>query len=119
MTQPAQPGAARVPEHRPAFRPGFLPALEGLRAVASIGIIGTHAAFQTGHDTGALWERALGRFDFFVAVFFTLSGFLLWRSHRGGGREGGPQGDPCGPPSPGAGAVGYGSSPTGTNTSAR
>ena len=26
----------------------------------------------------------LGRFDFFVAVFFTLSGFLLWRSHRAG-----------------------------------
>ena len=66
------------------FKPGFLPALEGLRAVAAIGIIGTHAAFQTGHDTGALWERALGRFDVFVAVFFTLSGFLLWRSHRTG-----------------------------------
>ena len=67
-----------------AFKPGFLPSLEGLRAVASIGIIGTHVAFQTGHDTGALWERVLGRFDFFVAVFFALSGFLLWRSHRTG-----------------------------------
>ena len=75
-----QPG----PEFRPAFRPGFLPALEGLRAVASLGIIGTHVAFQTGHDVGAMWERMLGRFDFFVAVFFTLSGFLLWRSHRAG-----------------------------------
>lgn len=73
-----------VPEFRPAFRPGFLPALEGLRAVASLGIIGTHVAFQTGHDVGAMWERMLGRFDFFVAVFFTLSGFLLWRSHRAG-----------------------------------
>ena len=72
------------PEFRPAFRPGFLPALEGLRAVASLGIIGTHVAFQTGHDVGAMWERMLGRFDFFVAVFFTLSGFLLWRSHRAG-----------------------------------
>lgn len=67
-----------------SFRPGFLPALEGLRAIASLGIIGTHVAFQTGHDTGALWERVLGRFDFFVAVFFALSGFLLWRSHRTG-----------------------------------
>lgn len=74
----------RAPEFAPPFRPGFLPALEGLRAVASLGIIGTHVAFQTGHDVGALWERMLGRFDFFVAVFFTLSGFLLWRSHRGG-----------------------------------
>src|SRR5690625_3215502 len=61
------------------LRPGFLPSLEGLRAVASMGIIGTHVAFQTGHDVGALWERILGRFDFFVAVFFVLSGFLLWR----------------------------------------
>ena len=52
--------------------------------MASMGIIGTHVAFQTGHDVGALWERILGRFDFFVAVFFVLSGFLLWRSHRSG-----------------------------------
>lgn len=74
----------RSPEFAPAFRPTFLPALEGLRAVASLGIIGTHVAFQTGHDVGAMWERMLGRFDFFVAVFFTLSGFLLWRSHRAG-----------------------------------
>ncbi|MDO4610254.1 acyltransferase [Corynebacterium sp.] len=76
------PGDRRVPDVTPPFRPGFLPALEGLRAVASLGIIGTHVAFQTGHDVGALWERVLGRFDFFVAVFFTLSGFLLWRSNR-------------------------------------
>ncbi len=80
-TPPAR-AAVKAPTQRPAFRPGFLPSLEGLRAVASIGIIGTHVAFQTGHDVGALWERVLGRFDFFVAVFFTLSGFLLWRSHR-------------------------------------
>ena len=52
--------------------------------MASMGIIGTHVAFQTGHDVGALWERMLGRFDFFVAVFFVLSGVLLWRSHRSG-----------------------------------
>lgn len=76
--------AATFNDNKTSFRPGFLPALEGLRAVASLGIIGTHVAFQTGHDVGALWERVLGRFDFFVAVFFTLSGFLLWRSHRVG-----------------------------------
>lgn len=74
----------------PAFKPGFLPSLEGLRAVAAIGIIGTHVAFQTARDTGPLWERVLGRFDFFVAVFFALSGFLLWRSHRAGGFGGQP-----------------------------
>lgn len=78
------PTPSAVPNSATTFRPGFLPSLEGLRAVASMGIIGTHVAFQTGHDVGALWERVLGRFDFFVAVFFVLSGFLLWRSHRSG-----------------------------------
>lgn len=65
----------------PPQRPPFLPALEGLRAVASIGIVATHVAFQTGNDTGNLVNRMLARTDFFVPVFFALSGFLLWRSH--------------------------------------
>ncbi|WP_313358881.1 acyltransferase family protein, partial [Corynebacterium variabile] len=59
----------------------FLPALEGLRAVAALGIILTHAAFQTGNDTGAVINRIIARTDFFVPVFFALSGFLLWRRH--------------------------------------
>ena len=60
----------------------FLPALEGLRAVACCGIIITHVAFQTGADTGSLFNRMMARTDFFVPVFFALSGFLLWRRHR-------------------------------------
>src|SRR5581483_3894077 len=40
----------------------------------------THAAFLTGHSTG-VDGRLLGRFDLAVAVFFALSGFLLWRGH--------------------------------------
>ncbi|MCW2798742.1 MAG: putative secreted acyltransferase [Aeromicrobium sp.] len=55
------------------------PALTGLRAVASLAIVGTHAAFWTGRygsDTmGLLWARL----DFGVALFFALSGFLLFR----------------------------------------
>lgn len=60
----------------------FLPALEGLRAIACCGIIVTHVAFQTGADTGSLGNRMMARTDFFVPVFFALSGFLLWRRHR-------------------------------------
>lgn len=60
----------------------FLPALEGLRAIACSGIIITHVAFQTGADTGNLLNRMMARTDFFVPVFFALSGFLLWRRHR-------------------------------------
>ncbi|APT93379.1 hypothetical protein CPHO_11340 [Corynebacterium phocae] len=52
----------------------FVPALEGLRAVAAMGVMVTHVAFQTG-GTVAILERL----DFMVAVFFALSAFLLWR----------------------------------------
>lgn len=63
----------------------FLPAVEGMRACAAIGVVTTHVAFQTGHTT---WStgRLLGRFDLAVAVFFALSGFLLWRGHAAAAR---------------------------------
>lgn len=64
---------------------GFLPAVEGMRACAAIGVVVTHVAFQTGHTTGAV-GRVLGRFDLAVAVFFALSGFLLWRGHAAAAR---------------------------------
>lgn len=58
----------------------FLPAVEGMRACAAMGVVVTHVAFQTGHSSGAV-GRLFGRFDLAVAVFFALSGFLLWRGH--------------------------------------
>ncbi len=58
----------------------FLPAVEGMRACAAIGVVITHVAFQTGHSSG-ISGRLWSRFDMAVAVFFALSGFLLWRSH--------------------------------------
>ncbi|MGV0434730.1 acyltransferase family protein [Corynebacterium ureicelerivorans] len=61
-------------------RPAILPELDGLRAVAAYGIVATHVAFQT-----ATGSAVLERFDYFVAVFFALSAFLL---ARGGLREG-------------------------------
>lgn len=64
----------------------FLPAVEGMRACAAIGVVVTHVAFQTGH-TGGVSGRLLGRFDLAVAVFFALSGFLLWRGHAAAARR--------------------------------
>lgn len=64
----------------------FLPAVEGMRACAAIGVVVTHVAFQTGHSSGIM-GRLLGRFDLAVAVFFALSGFLLWRGHAAAARE--------------------------------
>lgn len=58
----------------------FLPAVEGLRAAAALGVVLTHVALQTGYTDGVV-GRLLARFDLSVAVFFALSGFLLWRGH--------------------------------------
>ncbi|SRX79522.1 putative integral membrane acyltransferase [Mycobacterium tuberculosis H37Rv] [Mycolicibacterium parafortuitum] len=63
----------------------FLPAVEGMRACAAIGVVVTHVAFQTGINAGVA-GRILGRFDLAVAVFFALSGFLLWRGHAAAAR---------------------------------
>lgn len=63
----------------------FLPAVEGLRACAAIGVVITHVAFQTGQHHG-IGSRLLSRFDMAVAVFFALSGFLLWRGHAAAAR---------------------------------
>nr|CRL70957.1 acyltransferase 3 [Mycolicibacterium malmesburyense] len=64
---------------------GFLPAVEGMRACAAVGVVVTHVAFQTG-NTGGVTGRLFGRFDLAVAVFFALSGFLLWRGHAAAAR---------------------------------
>ena len=64
----------------------FLPAVEGMRACAAIGVVLTHVAFQTGTSGGVI-GRLLHRFDLAVAVFFALSGFLLWRGHAAAARQ--------------------------------
>jgi peptidoglycan/LPS O-acetylase OafA/YrhL len=63
----------------------FLPAVEGMRACAAVGVVLTHVAFQTGTSGGVI-GRLLHRFDLAVAVFFALSGFLLWRGHAAAAR---------------------------------
>lgn len=69
---------------------GFVPALEGLRAIAAYGVLTTHVAFQTGSTTGSAIHRVWGRLDVTVAIFFALSGFLLWRRHAVHARSGAP-----------------------------
>lgn len=65
----------------PAGRAGFVPALEGMRAFAALAVVLTHVAFQTAQVNDTPAGRMWGRFDMAVALFFGLSGFLLWRSH--------------------------------------
>lgn len=65
-----------------SYKGSHIFSLEGLRAVAALGVVVTHVAFQTGVDPAGFLGAITARFDFFVAVFFALSAFLLWRRHR-------------------------------------
>ena len=62
----------------------FLPAVEGMRACAAMGVVVTHVAFQTGHSSG-VDGRLFGRFDLAVAVFFALVGISVVARACGGG----------------------------------
>lgn len=65
----------------PAGAKGFVPALEGIRGLAAVGVLTTHVAFVTRSSTGSPIKRLFGRLDLAVAVFFAKSGFLVWRAH--------------------------------------
>ena len=76
-TQPSSV-ASISPGNDPLARPHF-PGLEGMRAVAASLVVLTHATFLAG-DARSGWLAQPGRFgDAGVAIFFTLSGFLLYR----------------------------------------
>ncbi len=74
--------------HATPYRSGFIPALEGMRALAAIGVLTTHVAFQTRSVDGSVLGAIWGRLDLAVAVFFALSGFLLWRPYAAAARGG-------------------------------
>ena len=63
-----------------------LPALDGLRAVAAGAVLLTHVAFRTGQTQAGAGGAVLARLDVGVAVFFVLSGFLLYPATRPVGR---------------------------------
>ena len=57
------------------------PALDGLRAVGALGVLTTHVGFSSGASLLGPWAGPLARLDAGVAVFFVISGFLLYRPH--------------------------------------
>ncbi len=86
-SEPAPPGSITpVGPAVPGMR-RFIPALEGMRGMAALGVVVTHVAFQTGAAGTPVIGRVWGRFDMAVAVFFGLSGFLLWRPHAAAARD--------------------------------
>ncbi|MCU1351367.1 MAG: acyltransferase [Acidimicrobiales bacterium] len=64
-------GTARVRPHFPAF--------EGLRALAAVMVVVHHAAATAGHRRAGLLDTPAAVMDSGVAVFFVISGFLIYR----------------------------------------
>lgn len=56
-----------------------LASLTGLRALAALMVVGTHAAFATGTLTHGFIGLVFARLEVGVSIFFALSGFLLFR----------------------------------------
>ena len=55
-----------------------IPSLTGVRTVAAVSVALTHAAFWTGNYTDDYTGRLFARFEIGVAIFFVLSGYLLF-----------------------------------------
>jgi peptidoglycan/LPS O-acetylase OafA/YrhL len=72
------PGRAAPAAAHPATDPRFA-LLDGVRALAAIAVVGVHVAFATGATFNSRFGDQLARLDVGVAVFFVLSGFLLYR----------------------------------------
>ncbi|MEP6761145.1 MAG: acyltransferase [Sporichthyaceae bacterium] len=62
-----------------AALPGGVPALDGVRGVAALLVVLSHIGYQTGEAANGLHGALLARGDFGVALFFVLSGLLLYR----------------------------------------
>ncbi|MGZ6791508.1 MAG: acyltransferase family protein, partial [Mycobacteriales bacterium] len=69
-----------VAEVRPPGRPArAFPGLDAVRALGATAVVATHVAFETGRSIRGPLSGSLARADFGVALFFALSGFLLFR----------------------------------------
>lgn len=67
---PSKPG--------PSVRSAFL-GLNGIRAVGALLVLTTHVGFHSGAALNSTFNGLLSRMDVGVAIFFVISGFLLFR----------------------------------------
>ncbi|HMM94506.1 acyltransferase [Phycicoccus sp.] len=75
---------------RPVRSRRRFPAFDGLRAVGALFVVTTHVGFHSGASLNTEFRGLLSRMDSGVAIFFVLSGFLLFRPHVVAWLEGAP-----------------------------
>jgi peptidoglycan/LPS O-acetylase OafA/YrhL len=79
----AAPDALAPPPRHPRF-----PLIDGMRAIAVLAVVLVHTASSGGAISGSVMGRVLAHMNIGVAVFFVISGFLLYRpfiAYRTGG----------------------------------
>jgi peptidoglycan/LPS O-acetylase OafA/YrhL len=70
----AAPDALRPPPGNPRF-----PLVDGLRALAALTVLVGHTSYLSGFNGHPVLGPVFSRFDVGVALFFVISGFLLYR----------------------------------------
>jgi peptidoglycan/LPS O-acetylase OafA/YrhL len=73
------PGGLESSARPEGARPLHYPCFDGLRAIAALTIVVTHVAAATGATVENPLGQFFARFDIGVAIFFVISGFLLYR----------------------------------------
>ncbi|MGA2521568.1 MAG: acyltransferase family protein, partial [Acidimicrobiales bacterium] len=63
----------------PVARPRRFPCFDGLRAMAAVLVVMVHTAFDSGLTNRSSLGIYTARLEIGVAVFFLISGFLLYR----------------------------------------
>jgi peptidoglycan/LPS O-acetylase OafA/YrhL len=66
---------------RPSLPRRRFPGLDGLRAIGALFVLTTHVGFHSGASLNSGFNGLLSRMDSGVAIFFVISGFLLFRPH--------------------------------------
>ena len=77
------PDAVAPPPRHPRF-----PLVDGMRAIAVLGVLVVHAAVAGDAVSSSIGGRLLAHLNVGVTIFFLISGFLLYRpfiAHRLGG----------------------------------
>src|SRR4051794_9179789 len=72
--KPSAPATVAPPPGHPRF-----PLLDSLRAIAVLGVLLTHTSFLSGSNEGTWFGALAARLDGGVAIFFLISGFLIYR----------------------------------------